>query len=130
MKTKSLFIALMISTSVLSFAGNLQDKTIAKYREAVNKAANDDWKTFALYAEKCIDKNINLKEANEWLDKSLQISETSYNLRVKGDYFAACNLKDSAMSYYIKAVVKAQQEQSQENLLQAQERIKSLREKN
>lgn len=80
------------------------NKTIEKAREAVNQASSDDWMTYAVSAEKCIRKNINLKEAAEWLDRSLAIKETPYNLKVKGLYYEKNNLPEKALEYYVKSL--------------------------
>lgn len=80
------------------------DKTTEKAREAVEQASPDDWMTLARSAEKCIRKNVNLKEAAEWLNKSLDIRETAYNLKVKGLYYEKNNLPQEALKYYVKSL--------------------------
>lgn len=109
---KSLFVCAVVSASFLlnlnAYAtqekSNPKDKTTIKAQEAVNNASPDDWKTLAVNAEKCIKKNVNLKEASEWLDRSLEIKEDAYNLRVKGDYYYQNNLPEKALDYYIKSI--------------------------
>ncbi|MFW5761072.1 MAG: tetratricopeptide repeat protein [Cyclobacteriaceae bacterium] len=80
------------------------DKVTIKARELVNKAAPDDWMTYAKAAEKCINKGVNLKEAAQWLDTSIEIKETAYNLELKGDYYVRNNLPDKALEYYVKTL--------------------------
>jgi hypothetical protein len=100
------FVFIFISSA--AFAANIQvkdtDKTTLKAREAVENASPDDWKTLAESAEKCMKKNVNLKEAATWLDKSLTIKEDPYNLRLKGDYYQLNNLPQQALEYYIKSI--------------------------
>lgn len=98
--------ALFISTAAFSSGTDkdTQDKTILKAREAVESASPYDWKTLAVHAEKCMTNKINLKEAAEWLDRSLEIKKDPYNLRLKGDYYNANNLPDEALEYYIKSM--------------------------
>lgn len=80
------------------------DKVTIKARELVNEAAPDDWMTYAKAAEKCINKGVNLKEAAQWLDTSIDIKETAYNLELKGDYYVRNNLPDKALEYYVKTL--------------------------
>lgn len=94
-----------MSVSVSSFAGNNNsDKTTEKAREAVENASPDDWYTLANSAKKCIDKGVNLKEAAQWLDKSLAIKESAFNLKVKGDYYVQSKLPEKALEYYSKSI--------------------------
>lgn len=102
------FILLSFVSASLATAGSKdegkEDKTTVKMRESVANASPDDWHTFAEAAEKCIMKGVNLKEASEWLDKSLSIRECSYNLVVKGDYYKVNRLPEQALAYYVKAL--------------------------
>ncbi len=101
-------IALCLSfftlVSAAAFANPTEDKTTLKAREAVEKASPDDWMAYASSAEKCLKKNVNLKEAAEWIDTSLSIKETPYNLRLKGMYYEKNNLPEQALEYYIKSL--------------------------
>ncbi|GAB4334828.1 MAG: hypothetical protein OHK0038_12280 [Flammeovirgaceae bacterium] len=107
MKTfKSIFAALLIMvTSLFAFQASANDdKLVEKARTAVSSASPDDWYTLASWAEKCIKKGVNLKEAAEWLDKSISIKETAYNLSVKGDYYVANKLPEKALETYIRSI--------------------------
>ena len=106
LKLSKLFVCTLLLTalSVATFAKSGTDKTIAKARQAVALASPDDWKTFAESAEKCIKKDVNLKEAAEWLDKSISIKETAYNLKVKGLYYEKNNLPTEALKCYVKSL--------------------------
>ncbi|MEM6840793.1 MAG: hypothetical protein AAF632_01095 [Bacteroidota bacterium] len=96
--------AFLLTVSVSAFANNNTDKTTQRAREAVENAAPDDWYTLAKAAEKCIAKKVNLKEAAEWLNKSLAIHESAFNLKVKGDYYVHNKLPEKALEYYSKSI--------------------------
>ncbi|MEM8965175.1 MAG: hypothetical protein AAGE93_02080 [Bacteroidota bacterium] len=96
--------AFLFTVSLGAFANNNTDKTTQRAREAVENASPDDWYTLAKAAEKCIAKKVNLKEAAEWLNKSLAIHESAFNLRVKGDYYVHNKLPEKALEYYSKSI--------------------------
>lgn len=103
--TKVFAIAILLTVSISSFAEkNNTDKTTEEAREAVQNASPDDWYTLAKSAKKCIDKGVNLKEAAQWLDQSLAIKETAFNLKVKGDYYIQNKLPEKALEYYSKSI--------------------------
>ena len=102
--TKTLILALAVLINVNAFAAVKIDKTTEKAREAVEAASPDDWHTYAEAAEKCIKKEVNLKEAAEWIKKSVDIKETPYNLRVLGDYYVMNNLPEKAVEAYSKSI--------------------------
>ena len=110
--SKGVVLGLIFFASVSSVAwastSKGEDRTTDKARAEVSKASADDWQTLAANAEKCFRKKVNMKEASEWLDRSLQIAETRYNLELKGDYYSMNNLQDKAVEYYIKAINVAQ----------------------
>ncbi len=90
----------LISPSNFAKANNRADKIVEKARQFVDEASPDDWYAMAKAAQMCIDKKVNLKEADEWLNNSLSIKETSFNTKVKGDYYAVSNLPQKAIDYY------------------------------
>jgi hypothetical protein len=96
-----ILVMLVLSASAMD---GRQEKIVSKNREAVENAAPDDWYTLAYSAKKCLEKNVNCKEVAVWIDKSLAIKETAYNLEVKGDYYVANKLNEEALKYYVKAV--------------------------
>jgi len=117
MKNRNLILTLgLLSIALMSFTFSSPvsnqdkdgeekaDKVTLKARELVNEAAPDDWMTYAKAAEKCINKGVNLKEAAQWLDTSIEIKETAYNLELKGDYYVSNNLTDKALEYYVKTL--------------------------
>ncbi|MGF1637430.1 MAG: hypothetical protein ACFCUU_10180 [Cyclobacteriaceae bacterium] len=110
-RTKSIILALTFFVIAFAnsstFAANRSDKVTEKAREAVKKASPDDWHTLANSAEKCLKKKVNLKEVAEWLDKSISIKETPYNLTLKGDYYRINKLPEKAMEFYVKAISEA-----------------------
>ena len=96
--------AVFVSASVYAAPGTAENKTVEKARLAVEEAAPDDWHTYAESAEKCMRKKVNLKEAKVWLDKSLNIKETPYNLAIMGDYYNMNDLPEKALEYYVKSL--------------------------
>ncbi len=103
-------MALTVGASGLKAADNKVDKTISKARQAVEQASPEDWLTLAESAEICFQKKVNLREAADWIDQSLSIKETSYNLEVKGDYYFASNRFEEALKYYVKSMKKGLEE--------------------
>ena len=105
-KISFLLCAALLWASSFSFveAGSNADKIIEKARETVDNASPDDWQALAKSAKMCIDKNINLKEAAAWIEKSVAIKETVLNTKVMGDYFALSNLPEKAVEYYSKSI--------------------------
>jgi hypothetical protein len=100
-----LFVALVgLGATSYVKAGSNADKIIEKARETVDKASPDDWEALAKSAKMCIDKNINLKEAAEWIEKSVSIKETTFNTKVMGDYYALSNLPEKAVEFYSKSI--------------------------
>lgn len=105
-KLKTTFVAafaFVVFGSTVSFA-KVADRTTEKTREAVENASPHDWYTLALSAEKCFKKKVNLKQASEWLDQSIEIAETPFNLELKGDYYIDNKLPDKAVEYYVRAM--------------------------
>ena len=99
-----LVVFVLGSTVGSSFASNRTDKITLKARQAVAEASPDDWYTLATSAEKCMAEGVNLKEAAVWLDQSIAIQETAYNLKLKGDYYASNRLPQQALEYYSKSI--------------------------
>ena len=102
------------------------DKTTLKAREAVANASPDDWYTYAKSAEKCIKKGVNLKEASDWLDHSIDIKETAYNLELKGDYYKANRLPDKALKYYVKSMQVGKEENTNFDARDIQRKIADI----
>ena len=96
-------IAFVVLSSSFAFA-KVDEKIIEKTREAVENASPHDWYTLAISAEKCFKKKVNLKQASEWLDQSLEIVETPFNLELKADYYIDNKLPDKAIEYYVRAM--------------------------
>ena len=100
--TLSVFLTLLVISE--SAKEDRNEKIVSKNRDAVENAAPDDWYTLAYCAKTCIDKKVNSKEVATWIEKSLAIKETAYNMEVKGDYFVVNKLNDEALKCYIKAI--------------------------
>lgn len=101
-----MFVVLFLtgSTATSLLAGQRSDRTTERARQAVEQASPDDWHTLAKSAERCIAKGVNLKEAAAWLNQSLAIKETAYNLRVQGDYYVKNQLPERALESYSKSI--------------------------
>lgn len=121
-----MLVAALIMISAVSYAGPVDDKTVEKARQAVQNASPDDWHTLAKSAEKCFNRNVNLKEAAEWLDKSIEIKPTVYNLTLKGDYYKMNRLPDKALDYYVKAMKIAKEEDNNSDLSEIQRKIADI----
>ncbi len=117
-------VAMLLTVSV-SFA-NTGSKAEEKAREAVENAAPDDWHTLAESAEKLMRNKKNLKEANEWIDRSIEIKETTYNHTLKGDYFVAVKMPDKALDYYVKAMQLAREEDKNAELSSLQQKVAAI----
>ena len=119
-----LVTALLLTFSI-SFAST-GSKAEEKAREAVENAAPDDWHTLAESAEKLMRNKKNLKEANEWIDRSIEIKETAYNHTLKGDYFQAVKMPEKALKYYVKAMQLAQEENKDADLSSIQQKVAAI----
>ena len=86
-----------------TFAKATDNKLVTKARTAIENASPDDWYAYAKSAQMCIKKNVNMKEAAEWIDKSLEIKKDAFNLEIKGDYYLKNNLPEKALRHYIEA---------------------------
>ena len=83
---------------------NKSEKFVDKLTEKIEEAAPDDWYVLAHSADLCLKKNINTKDVAEWIDRSLSIKETPYNLEVKGDYYMINRMPKKAGEFYLKAL--------------------------
>ncbi|MFP4090017.1 MAG: hypothetical protein ACLFUB_11715 [Cyclobacteriaceae bacterium] len=100
------FLVALITFSVSSgaFAINPSEKVVKEARALVEAASPDDWHTYAEAAQKCIVKGVNMKEASQWIKKSVEIRETSFNHKVLGDYYVANRLPEQALEAYSKSI--------------------------
>ncbi len=96
--------SLFVSASIYAVPNGTDKKIAEKARMAVEDAAPDDWYTLAESAEKCIRKKVNLTEAKQWLERSLEIRQAPYNLAVMGDYYYMNKLPNEALEYYVKSL--------------------------
>lgn len=87
-----------------------ESRAVQKAREMVEESAYHDWHTLAKAAERCIVIDKNLKEAYDWLEMSIELKETVYNLTVLGDYYLKNDLPVKAMNTYLKALGMARNE--------------------
>jgi len=97
-------LLLMIITAQV-FGTIKTDKTTEKARAMVEKAAPHDWECYAKAAKMCIKKSVNLQEAKEWIDTSLEIKDSALGNEVAGDYFMSNKLYNEAIKYYVKSML-------------------------
>lgn len=129
MKTlvKVIVATLLLTVSVFGSYAKKDDKIALKSRQIVENATPDDWKALAEAAAICVKKKTNLTQAAEWLDKSLSIKTTAYNLEIKGDYMLLSNLPQEAMSFYIKAMQTGLSTESNFDVTALQSKIAKLK---
>ena len=117
-------VVVLVSASVT--IAKVEDRTTEKTREAVENASPHDWYTLAISAEKCFKKKVNLKQASDWLDQSLEIAETPFNLELKGDYFLDNRLPDRALEYYVRAMNTMKENDGQSDITKLQKKISEI----
>lgn len=91
-----------VTVSTSSFASN--EKTINDTAVAVDVEAKKDWILLAKQSEYLMNRNSHLSTAKVWLEESLEIKETAYNLELMGDLHFKNNEGKQAIIYYIKAM--------------------------
>jgi len=117
-------VAILLAPSITYAASG--SKAEEKAREAVENAAPDDWFTLASSAEKLMKKRKNLEEANGWIDQSIEIKETAYNLALKGDYYMAKRLPENALEYFLRAMNVAKEENEGADLSNLQRKVAEI----
>jgi hypothetical protein len=80
------------------------DRVLASARKAIAEAKPDDWRTPYRAAAFCLDNNVNLGDAKAWLDKSIAVKETMYNLTGKARLLAMEGKKADAVALAKKAI--------------------------
>lgn len=126
-RTSLLAVALVLGAlSVPASYAKTNDKTAEKAREAVENAGPHDWYTLAASAEKCFKKKVNLNEASEWLDQSLEIAQMPYNLELKGDYYILNKLPDQALEFYVKAMNVMKEKDGEADVSKIQKKISEI----
>jgi len=83
---------------------NTVDKVLTSARKAIAEAKPDDWRTPYRAAAFCLDNNVGLDEARGWLEKSIAVKETMYNLTGKARLLALEGKKADAISLARKAI--------------------------
>lgn len=117
------FAILFSTTTNANSFGGVKEKAVEKARSAVNTASPDDWQTLAKSAELLVNKNTNLGEAKDWLEKSLAITTNAYNLEVMGDYYAKNNLPKKSIEYYIQSMNKLKEKNPNVSTTDLQDKI-------
>ena len=108
MKNKKSLLAVLVLLSAIVVNANVyvgKDKVLNKARKAVAGNYDNSWKVFAQSASMIIEQEVALEEAKEWLEASLQIQKTPFNLEVMGDYYFATGDKESAIEYYYESLL-------------------------
>ena len=121
-KLSTLAIALVVSFSSLSVQAN-PDKALNKAKAAVEQASPDDWETYANSAKTLIQKKAYMAEAKKWIETSLSIKETAFNLEIMGDYYMKNKLPKKAMSYYIQSMNKLKEKDATVDTSNIQDKI-------
>lgn len=118
-------MAFVVLSGSMAFA-KIDDRTTEKTRDAVENASPHDWYTLAISAEKCFKKKVNLKEASEWLDQSLEIAKTPFNLELKGDYYNDNRIPDKALEYYIQAMSAMKENDGEADITKIQKKVSMI----
>jgi hypothetical protein len=77
--------------------------TVSKVLAAARKAI-DDWRLPYFAATFCLDNNVNLGEARGWMEKSIAMKETMYNLSGRARFLALDGKKADAIALAKKAL--------------------------
>lgn len=127
LKTFAFLFAALISFGTYASPEISGGRTSVKAaKENVKKAAPGDWKTYAESAEVLVKKQSNMKEAAEWIRKSINIKRTSYNTMVEADYYYAVGMNEKALETYLKAMELGKEEKDF-NPKEVQKRITKLK---
>lgn len=113
----------LVSVSTSSYAFGTKEKAITKATEAVESGAPDDWVLLAKQSEYLLNKDAGLSTVKEWLEKSIELKEDTYNLELMGDYYLKCNLNREAIKYYIKTMAVMKVDDANVNTSEIQEKI-------
>ncbi len=127
-KSSALILAILFATTLVLANGNdPNSKLVEKAKTAVSNADDSDWETLAQSAEICFMKNENIDEALTWIDKSIAIKATPYNLVVKADYLSTSGKNKEALKFYYQALIKTKEINPQANTDDLQKKIWELR---
>jgi len=86
-------------TVPFTFKVDTVEKVLAAARKSI-----DDWRLPYRAATFCLDNNVNLAEARGWMDKSIAMKETMYNLAGKARFLALDGKKADAIVLAKKAI--------------------------
>lgn len=106
-------LALLVVVSQ-SFAFASNPDVVSRAKKAV-ASSPDDWYVLASAADVCLEQHANLKEARQWIEKSLEMEENAYTLEVMGDYYLESNEPLKAIEYYVLSLKKARDTQNELN---------------
>ena len=99
-------VELAWDTLAVTFTLNVDTlgKVLPQARAAVAEAKPDDSRTPLQAAMFCLDNNVNLDEAGAWIEKSIAVKETMYNLAAKARLLAAKGQKADAIATAKRAI--------------------------
>jgi uncharacterized membrane protein YvbJ len=126
-KISTLALAVILTSSVAFANDDPNSKLVEKAKTAVSNADESDWETLAQSSEICFIKGENIEEALVWIDRSIAIKETSYNLEDKADYLSKVSRDKEAMKLYYQALLITKEINPQANTENLQQKIWNLR---
>ena len=99
--TESATVAISWEKLTVPFTVNVDtvNKVLAAARRSI-----DDWRVPYRAATFCLDNNVNLTEARAWMDRSIAMKETMYNLAGKARFLALDGKKADAVALAKKAI--------------------------
>lgn len=109
MKKLSLILILLFLSAGFTFGvvwdnNAAEEALIEEVKIKADKVKEGDWKALADCAKTLLEKRINYGEVKDWLEKSVSVKETWYNVSLMGDYYVNTRDFDKAYENYIKAI--------------------------
>jgi len=129
LKNTRVLVMLLALLSTQAFGFTKSDKTIEKARAVIEKAAPDDWESYAKAADMCIRKGVNLTEAKEWVETSLTIKSSVLGNEVAGDYYMHNKLYERAIDHYLKGMLLAKEKDFHADVSELQKKIEQAKAK-
>lgn len=87
-----------------------EEAFIARQEERIASTSYHDWKTYADCVRALVERRIKTEEALQWIDHSIEIRETIYNLEIKGDYLVLSGQVREGQKHYVRAIELAREE--------------------
>ncbi len=96
------------------------ERVLQAARKAVAEAKSDDWRTPYRAFAFCLEANVNLDEAEQWLNKSLQAKQTYYNVLGKARLAYVTGHKTAAIETAKEAIAIGQKAEPKADTSQAE----------